>query len=229
MGSNIHLKTRAIALRKKGNSYNKIRKLLNIKSKGTLSLWFKNVTLTENQKKKLEKNNLLAYSRGLYQANNKRSVLIQTQNDEAYSNGRKIIGKISKRDLLLIGTALYWGEGTKSKKRSFTPLVFCNSDPKMVQIFMKFVREVLLIEEKKIRSGIHLYATISENKARKFWSKVTGLPTNRFYIVNQVSRASQSKRPFNTLPYGTVVIKINNRILFYRMLGMIQGINDAFL
>lgn len=55
MGSNIHLKEEAIALRRGGKSYSEITKALGIKSKGTLSLWFKNLDLSKKSKDLLEK------------------------------------------------------------------------------------------------------------------------------------------------------------------------------
>ncbi|MEO8637713.1 MAG: hypothetical protein ABI430_02325 [Candidatus Taylorbacteria bacterium] len=229
MSSNIHLKEAAISLRRSGLSYNVIRKRLNIKSKGTLSFWFKNLELSAVQRKKLRKNNHLSYVRGLRKANTKRTLRIKNENINAGKEGEKLIGQLSKRDLLLIGAALYWGEGTKSQKRTSASLVFSNSDPKMVRVFMMFIRKILLIKEEKIRSGIHLYSNISEEKARIYWSNITNLPKDRFYIVTQVSRASQNKRPFNSLPFGTIAIKINSRIQFYKILGMIKGLSENFL
>jgi hypothetical protein len=223
MGSNIHLKKKAISLRKKGMSYNNIRKSLKIKSKGTLSYWFKNIEFSKKTKELLEKNNRIAHEKGLFNANRDRKIKIDRENNDAYINGIKLINSISKNELLLIGTSLYWAEGTKSEKIN-PALNFSNSDPLMVSVYMKFLREILKIPEIKIRAGIHIYPSIPENKARKFWSSITKLPEDRFYIITQISRASQGKRPFNTLPYGTIAIKINNRIQFYKIKGMIKGI-----
>ena len=117
----------------------------------------------------------------------------------------------------------YTGERSKVRKSTIT-LNFSNSDPLMVTVYMRFIREILKIPEEKIRAGIHIYPSISENEARKFWAKTTKLPEDRFYIITQVSRASQNKRPFNTLLYGTVAIKVNNRQQFYKVKGMIKGI-----
>jgi hypothetical protein len=224
MGSNKHLKTKAIELRKIGKSYNEIRKLLGISSKGTLSHWFKDLKLSEKSKQLLQKNTMLAYKRGLAQANKRRTVEIEKQNSEAYNSGINCIRKISKNDLLLIGTALYWGEGTKTEKRTSTTLALSNSDPKMISVFMMFIRQILKIPEEKIRAGIHLYPTTPIDKAKHFWTTVTKLPENRFYIVIQKNRPKPSKKPFNVLPFGTAVIKINNRIQFYKIKGMINGI-----
>lgn len=223
MGSNKHLKDKAISLRRKGESYNNIRKILGIKSKGTISHWLKNLKLSKKSIELLDKNNKLAYQRGLFAANKNRKTRINNENEQAYLEGQNCIKSISEKELLLIGTALYWGEGSKSEKGSVS-LNFSNSDPFMVSVYMRFVREVLKIPEMRIRAGIHIYPSISVEGARKFWSKTTKLPEDRFYIITQVSRASQNKRPFNTLPYGTVVIKINNRRQFYKVKGMMKGI-----
>ena len=80
------------------------------------------------------------------------------------------------------------------------------------------------IKEIRIRAGIHIYPSIKEAVAREFWSGITRLPKDRFYIVNQISRASSGKR--KTLPNGTAVIKINNRRCFYYMRGLISGLVD---
>jgi len=223
MGSNSHLKGQAILLRKNGESYNNIRKILGLKSKGTLSNWFKNIKLSKKSLELLEKNNKLAHERGLFTANENRKFRIENENQEAFSGGQNCIQSLSQKDLLLIGTVLYWGEGAKSERGSVA-LNFSNSDPDMVSVFMRFIREILKIPEERIRAGIHIYPSISEDEAKKFWSKITKLPKERFYIITQISRASQNKRPFNILPYGTLAIKINNRQQFYKIKGMIRGI-----
>ena len=223
MGSNIHLKNKAVDLRKKGESYNNIRRILDIKSKGTLSHWFKDIKLSKESLKLLEKNNKIAHEKGLFTANKNRKIKIKDENEKAYIEGQNYIQSISKKELLLIGAVLYWGEGTKSEKGSVS-LVLSNSDPLMISIYMKFVREILKVPEERIRAGIHIYPSTPVDEAKKFWSETTKLPENRFYIITQISRASQNKRPFNMLPYGTIAIKVNNRQQFYKVKGMIRGI-----
>ena len=54
---------------------------------------------------------------------------------------QKEISKISNRELWLIGIALYWAEGSKSK--TYSPsigVVFTNSDYEMVQIFIRWLK-----------------------------------------------------------------------------------------
>jgi hypothetical protein len=224
MGSNIDLKKKAIDLRRNGKSYNEIIKTLGIKSKGTLNAWFKNLKLSKKSKKLLEKNNRLAHKRGLFISNTRRSERIKEENKEAYRSGLENIDSISEKELLLIGASIYWGEGSKSERMTSTPLDFSNSDPLMVSVYMKFLRQILKVPEERIGAGIHLYSSTPINKAKKFWALTTGLPENRFFIINQVSKASQGKRPFNILPYGTIAIKVSSRIQFHKVKGMIAGI-----
>ncbi len=223
MSSNKHLKKRAISLRKKCFSYNDIRKKLGIASKGTLSHWFSNLELSNKSQRLLERNNTLAHARGLFTANKNRNTRIKKENAAAYTEGFDLIKSISDRELLLIGTALYWGEGSKSERTTHTPLDFSNSDPMMVAVYMKFLRKILKVSEEQIRAGIHLYSSTDIHEAKKFWATTTGLPIDRFFIINQISRASKGKRPFNILPHGTIAIKVNSRIQFNKVKGMLHG------
>ncbi len=220
-------KEKAIKLRLAGNSYGQIMKKLSISSKGTLSYWFKHMHLPPSSVKKLEKNIQLARERGLLKFNKERSRRIAVENKKELRLGKKAIGKVSKRDLILISAALYWGEGTKSLGGGRSPgLDFANSDPKMITLFMRFIRKVLMVEESRIRAGINMYPGLSESRARLFWAEVTGLSEDRFFITRNVSRASKGKRSWNRLPHGTAVIRVNNRQIFYRVMGMIDGLSN---
>ena len=219
------LKERAINLRLSGQSYSQIQKTLGLKSKGTLSLWFKDLVLTKKAKSLLERNNKLAHDRGLFIFNEKRTKSITLENEDYVKEGSKMIGQLSQNSLLLIGIILYWAEGTKSEK-SNTCLSFSNSDPVMIASFVKFLIYFLDIKKEKIRGGIHLYPDTNINQAKKYWSKITSLPENKFYIITQVSLSSQGKRPYNKLPHGTAVIRAGGRKHFYLMKGMIEGIKE---
>ncbi|MCX6703219.1 MAG: hypothetical protein NTV02_00810 [Candidatus Zambryskibacteria bacterium] len=173
-----HLKQKAIALRLEGNSYGNIKKTLGLKSKGTLSVWFRDVILPEDSRKKLEKNNLLAIKRGLSSFNNNRTARIKIENELAYKKGSEGIPEnLNKRDLLLVGVALYWAEGTKAINKVSPAFSFSNSDPEMVRVFMRFIREILLVKEEVISGGIHVYSNTDVVKAKNFWGNVTNLHT----------------------------------------------------
>ncbi len=229
MGStkyNISLKEKAINLRLKGKSYNEIRKTLGVNSKGTISHWLHGVILTDKAKKLLTKNTEIAYAKGLFKSNNDRRARINLEDKNSLALGESMIKSISKKDLTVLGVALFWGEGTKYEPLNnlSRALTFTNSDPVMISVYMRFLREVIKVPENKIRAGVHLYSSMDRTKTIKFWSKITKLPESIFYVVTQVSSASKGKRKINFLPHGTAVIRVNSRFYFYIVKGMLSGL-----
>ncbi|MBP6869238.1 MAG: hypothetical protein KBC16_04005 [Candidatus Pacebacteria bacterium] len=219
------LKRKAIELRLHGKSYSEIQRSLGVASKGTLSTWFRGLVLPPATLKLLETNIELATKRGLLAFNADRSARIKQENNEARDEGISLVDTLSKRELMLVGAALYWGEGTKSAGKNQTPrIVFTNSDPEMIKVFLRFVREALAIPDEKISGELHLYEDIDHDLAKEYWSEVTSIPVNRFWSTNLVSRASKGIRPTNRLPYGTLAIRIPGRTHFYKIQGLIKGL-----
>ncbi|MDB5245243.1 MAG: hypothetical protein JWN90_348 [Parcubacteria group bacterium] len=215
-------KEEAFRLRLEGKSYNEIRKLLGIRSKSTLGVWFKELTLTPQAASLLKRNIDLATKRKLLAFNANRSERIRLENLEARRKGSLEVGQLSKRDLFILGIALYWGEGTKSEgNSSYNSLSFSNSDPEMIEVFLKFLREIIHVPENKIRGNMHIYESIDVTTAKKFWSICTKLPIEQFTASYQVSKAGKGIR--KTLPYGTLNVRVHDRRLFYRIKGMIDG------
>lgn len=228
-GVQINKKKKAIALRLSGKTFNEIMKILGLSSKGTLSFWFKNLTLSSDARMMLEKKKEIASSANFALFNKNRTRNINIENSKIFKDSFLEIGIISKRELLLIGTALYWGEGTtRERTKSYSTASFANSDSNMVKVYMRYLREVLNIPDIQIRAGIHIHENIGAGQAKRFWSSITGLPQERFYTFNQVSGVSKMKRPQNFLPYGTVTIKVNRRQVFYKIKGYIHGITRGY-
>jgi hypothetical protein len=71
--------------------------------------------------------------------------------------------------------------------------------------------------------NLRIHSNISAEKAINFWSKITKIPKERFRVSTQ-SRASQGKRPKNSLPYGTLKLSVHSRQKFYQIKGWIDGL-----
>ncbi|MFA4998614.1 MAG: hypothetical protein WC514_01205 [Candidatus Paceibacterota bacterium] len=214
----------AVKLRLAGKSYNEIARALDV-SKGSLSLWFKNLELTVAAKKLLEDKIRLARERGLFKNNRRRTQSIKIENQRVRQTTAKEIRPFSRKDLLLIGAALYWAEGYNRQENASSPYVsFGNSDPNMVALFLRFLREVMGISGDKMRPIIQVHQNVNIKSAISFWAKISNIPQERFRVTYQISRASKGRRPHNSLPYGTFKINVSSRKNFFRIKGWIDGL-----
>jgi len=222
MVSKHKLQTDARHLRHKGLSLNEISSHLGI-SKSSASTWVRDVKLTKKQQAFLGHK---AHFREIIQ----KRVATRMKNEDAKRrdtmNGHKNIfplKKLSPEHLLIIGTILYWAEGGKShKNRSFN---FTNSDPRMIQVMMSFLKTVCHVPEKKFHAHIHLHSHLDVNSAEKYWSSISNISRSQFYKTTQViNKASKDTR--DTLPYGTFSIQIGSTDLFLKMLAWIEVITE---
>lgn len=172
-------KQKAIELRKKGYSYSEILKKIFV-AKSTLSLWLRSVGLSEKQKQRLTKKKLAAAFRGAMARKKQRRVITE----KIKSKAKEEIGKLTDRELWLLGIALYWAEGTKEKAHA-ARLQFANSDPEMIKLFLKWVQRVFKIPKSDIRFSIHLHETAKNriDEIQKYWQKVASSPFSQFQKI----------------------------------------------
>jgi len=213
---------KAYQLRLKGKSYGEIKRALGI-PKSTLSSWFKNLELPPAAQKLLEEKGRVARKQ-LTAFNRRRTKAIQVENQKITQQALSEIHSLSKYELLLIGAALYWGEGWKSERSNKGSVEISNSDPYFIALFARFLKEVLAVPKEKLKVSILVHPKINAQSATTFWSKVTGIPRERFGVVHQTSRASKGKRPRNSLPYGTLRMRAHSRQKFFQIKGWIDGL-----
>ena len=223
-------KNHALRLRLKGKSYAEINRLLGI-PKATLSDWFAKLELSDAAKKRLAERAYQKAIASLLNINRLQTVRAEARAKQVRKESRGSIGGIKTRELLLIGTALYWAEGYKrpivrnGKARVSHPVSFTNSDPGMVKVFLKFLRTVCNVPEEKITASIRIYQHQNEGFLLNFWSQTTAIPFNKFgKVYYGISKSSQGKRPFNILPYGTIQIRVSSTELYHRIMGWIEGL-----
>ena len=192
---------KARVLRKTGMSINDIVTELKV-SKASVSAWVRDVHLTTIQRQSLTSRGFSVSAiekrrkNRIENTNRRHQVVV----DEAKSN----IRSLSRSELLLVGTALYWGEGNKSNRNVAG---VANSDPDVIRIMMRFFTEICNVEAKKFRGHVHTFSHLNANEAEKYWSAVSGIPKSQFYkTYSKPSSASKGKR--DSLPYGTFQIYV---------------------
>ena len=218
-------KKQSIKLRKKGFSYNEILKRVPV-AKSTLSLWLRDVELAKKQKQRLTQKKLQAGLRGAMTRRHQRIEITKKIKKKA----QKEIGEISKRDLWFIGIALYWGEGRKERSKG-TLVQLGNSDPYLIKVFLLWLKKNLNVQKKDITFRIFLHEN-SENdlsKTQKYWSKVTGFPTNEFNKVSWKKNKIHTKRKnIGKKYFGLLRVIVKKSINLNREIqGWIEGINKS--
>ncbi|PIR85605.1 hypothetical protein COU14_03420 [Candidatus Kaiserbacteria bacterium CG10_big_fil_rev_8_21_14_0_10_44_10] len=153
---------RAILLHKQGKSLNEIVEELKV-SKGSVSLWVRDVRLTTSQRAKLNKRGFSVSAiekRRLNRIDNttRRHRLVI---DEAKGD----VQDLSRYELLLVGTALYWGEGSKANRNVAS---IANSDPSVIRMMMQFFKEILEVNQTKFRGHIHTFSHLNVDEAESY-------------------------------------------------------------
>jgi len=121
-----------------------------------------------------------------------------------------------ERQLKIAGIMLYWGEGSKSnpKNRLWT-VDLANSNPKMIKIFLKFLRSICGINEKKLRVYMYAYSDQDIKKLLTYWQNITGIPLGQFtkpYIRRDFLPEKSGK-----MKYGLIHIRYSDKKLLLQI------------
>lgn len=172
-------KKEAVRLRKMGKTYSEIMNTVPV-AKSTLALWFKELNLSQPQKQKLTQKKRNAQKRG----GEARRVMRIRETREIKARAKKEVGKLSHRELWLIGTALYWAEGTKEKRDSRQSVLaeFSNSDPKMIKLYIRWLIDIVGVNPNQVYCYLYIRKSAEGHLSsiRKKWIGVTGLPKKQF-------------------------------------------------
>ncbi|EKD23557.1 MAG: Resolvase helix-turn-helix protein [uncultured bacterium] len=223
-------KQKAFALRLSGKSYRDISATLHI-PKSTLSSWFSNVQLSEDVRNKINEKGRKKSIQLLLERNKKQTELAAKRNYKIRKESSEEIRDISSENLLLIGVALYWAEGHKKmlvrngQEVTSHPVSLTNSDPVLVKVFLRFIREICNVDEDRIKASVRMFDHQNEQHVSDYWRGVTGIKKENFCkTYTGISKSSQGKRPYNRLPYGTIQIRVSDTKLFHRIIGLIEGL-----
>ena len=160
---------RARELRAEGRSLNEIAATLGV-SKSSVSVWCRDVFLTEEQRAALalpSQGARLKRAAGTRAARIRRTEILQ---GEAAAE----IGELSDRELFLVGVALYWAEGSKQKPwRPSGGVSLINSDPQIIRLYLAWLR-LLGIPSEDLTYRIVIHDSANVDVATAHWAKVAG-------------------------------------------------------
>ena len=211
-------KITAIGLRKLGKSYSEIRKQVKV-SKGTLSLWLRNIKLTPAQEKRLY---VTLRRRNAYKGAKAQQEKRIIKTKQIIHEARKEVKHLFKNPLFLSGLMLYWAEGTKRGEQ----INFSNSDPRMIMFMMLWFRKICKIPEKKFRIKLYIHSLHCRKDVENYWSKITNISLNQFHktFIKPTSLKHRKNRLYN----GTCMVRISDVDLFRKIKGWRIGFLEKF-
>lgn len=218
-------KEKAIELRKQGYSYSDILKVVPV-AKSTLSMWLRGVGLSKPQQQRLTAKKLDAAKRG----GATRTKMRIDATTKIVNRSMKQIGVISRRELFLLGAVLYWAEGTKeSESAPGSGIQFTNSDPRMLRIFLLWLRSVCRVEEEKIHFQIYLHETsvARVQEVVRFWSRNLSVGKDRLGTVYfKKNKITTKRKNTGELYFGQIKIKVRQSSWLVRSIsGWVNGIS----
>ena len=204
--------------RDEGASIKEIARRVGV-SVSSVSHWVRDIELTPEQHAALQERNV-AYNRQM-SGTWKQAARRRIERVEYQEHGRAMAR--FGDPLFVAGCMLNWAEGSRGRNS----VKFTNSDPDMVRLFVRFLRECFDVGDDAISLTCNLFADHVERQhdVERFWLTVAGLPETslRKSTVNTYSKYSQKKRR-NKLAYGTCRISVCRTWLAQSIYGAIQEI-----
>ncbi|MCS0637843.1 hypothetical protein NX801_19685 [Streptomyces sp. LP05-1] len=162
------LRARARELRLQGMTYDRIQAELGC-STSSISLWVRD--LPKPARRPPDEQARLA---GRKRWEHEREVR-GAERRRAKAAAREAVGRLTDRELFLVGVGLYWAEGAKDKSYDRREsVVFVNSDPDMVLTFLAWL-DLLGVERERLRLRVMILESADVTGAERYWSALAGI------------------------------------------------------
>jgi hypothetical protein len=176
----INLKEKAKKLRRQGKTYTEIQIELESRiPKSTLSGWCRGIPLPTFYKEKMKR--LTAKH---VEKIRPLAILANRKKQENLLNALRrkneyLVGYLNKDIYKLLLSILYLGEGAKHKGSRVLRLA--SVDPKIIQLYLKFLYKCFPISKNKFRVCISCRADQDSKKLEVYWHSITKIPFPQFY------------------------------------------------
>ncbi|WP_449477957.1 hypothetical protein [Streptomyces abikoensis] len=160
------LQQRARELRRAGRTYDEIVAELGV-SKSSVSLWVRDLPKPQKTPEQMHA------MREARWAPHRQRQAIARQRDKL--SAAHEIGRMTDRELFLVGVGLYWSEGAKSKPHRLSErATFINSDPDMIQVYLAWLA-LLGVEPERIQYRVTIHEKADIGRAEQFWADLAGI------------------------------------------------------
>lgn len=139
------------------------------------------------------------------------------------------VGALRHRELVLVGAAMYWAEGTKAKpwRPHDCRVRFVNSDPMLITLFLRFLEE-MGVRRETLRYRVAIHEDADARAALAWWAEVVGVPPECFQPTSLKRHRSTTTRRNTGEGYrGCLSVEVPRpRNLYWRIEGIMKGMAD---
>lgn len=214
-GGKVVEQRRARELRAEGWTYTEIAAELSV-SKSSVSLWCRDVEVNEVAWADRVRRNR---NQGARPPRPHRLQLAKlAEIERCHQLGHARFEAIDERELFVAGVALYAGEGNKTG----AAVGFANSDPRMIALFLLWLRTFFEVDESRLRLRLYLHEGLDLDAANSFWSALTKIPLSQFGAPYRAVADQSIRRSKHTM--GCPGIRYNCVHTLRRILGFVDGL-----
>lgn len=215
------LRAEAVELRGEGRSVDEIARQLGV-AKSTAYQWVKHLPLDPDDEAAAKRRR--AHSKAMTDARwAAHRVARDAAQATAQARAATVVGALDERALLLLGSAIYWCEGAKSKPwRRDDHVQFINSDPGLLALFLRFL-EICGVDRTVPTYRVSIHESADAEAAVRWWAERLRVPGDRFRrSVLKRHNPTTVRRHAGVDYHGCLVINVpRSRELYWRIEGMI--------
>jgi hypothetical protein len=178
-------------------------------SKSSVSLWVRDVDFVPNPRR-----------RSHWTSTNPHPMHVAklAEIERCRREGIAAIGTLSEREFFVLGLALYAGEGSKTQHS----LCFANSDPRMIDVYVTWLRHFFEVDESKLRIKLYLHEGLDLDAAVAYWSGLTGIPPSQFTKPYRAVADPTIRRTKHVM--GCPGVAYHSTSLLRRVMGLIEAV-----
>ncbi|MBZ4323536.1 hypothetical protein [Streptomyces huiliensis] len=220
------LREQARDLRLAGKTYDEITAELGV-SKSSVSLWVRDLPKPRKTPEQLHAMREARWEPHRREVAAKR---VRTRLDAACE-----IGRMTERELFLLGVGLYWAEGAKSKPYQVREAVhFINSDPDVIQVYQAWLT-LLEIGPDRVRYRVMIHESADVAAAEAYWAKLVGVDVSSLCKTTLKRHNPKTVRKNTGSGYrGCLVVQVLQGADLYRRIegwwyGIVLGVKQDHL
>ncbi|CAN5478711.1 hypothetical protein BH18ACT3_BH18ACT3_28660 [soil metagenome] len=179
-------------------------------SKSSVSLWVRDVDFVPNPRRRTR-------------PPRPSSLLVRklAEIDRLDAEGATEIGRMSDREFLIVGAALYAGEGFKRDGQAG----MANTDPRLLALFVTWLRRHFEVDEVRLRVRLYLHEGLDLEAAEHFWSELLRIPRSQFRTPYRAVPDSTIRSTRH--PLGCPGVTYNCSPTHRRVMGLVRALSST--